>query len=145
MSVDTLSETARRAIFEALVAMAWADTQLEREEILAVQAAGRVLHLPQDALDALDAGPPSITQIIDAALTLEERRIVYTCASWLARVDDREESREASLLEELRQGFELDVSTAAALREDAHMLHVTTPGSTPWWQEIELLIERVLA
>ena len=145
VSVDTLSETARRAIFEALVAMAWADARLEREEILAVQAGGRVLNLPEDALDALDAGPPALAQIIEAELTTSEQRIVYTCAAWLARVDDRQESSEATLLESLREGFEMDEETAEALRDDAHMLHVTTPSSTPWWQEIELLIERVIA
>ncbi|MFK7985513.1 MAG: hypothetical protein AB8I08_05740 [Sandaracinaceae bacterium] len=145
MSVDSLSKPARRAIFEALVAMAWADARLEREEIFAVQAAGRVLHLPEDALDALDAGPPTIDDIVSAELSSGDRRIVYTCAAWLARVDDREDSSEAKLLDALRTGLDLDEDDAHTLREDAHMLHVTTPSSTPWWQEIELLIERVIA
>lgn len=144
MSVDSLSEPVRRAIFEALVAMAWADARLEREEILAVQAAGRVLHLPEDALDALDAGPPAIADIVKAELSSDERRIVYTCAAWLARVDDREDSSESKLLTDLREGLALEEGLAATLRDDAHMLHVTTPSSTPWWQEIELLIERVI-
>lgn len=144
VSVESLSEPTRRAIFEALVAMAWADAHLQREEILAVQAAGRVLHLPEDALDALDAGPPPIDDIVGADLTDADRRVVYTCAAWLARVDDREDSSEAQLLDALREGFGLADEDARTLRDDAHMLHVTTPSSTPWWQEIELLIERVI-
>ena len=125
--------------------MAWADTRLEREEILAVQAAGRVLKLPEDAIEALDAGPPPIARVLSAPLAEEDKRIVYGCAAWLARVDDHEGSGETDLLRELAEGLGLDAETARRLREGARDLHSTTPGSTPWWQELETLVERVAA
>ena len=60
MTLTRIRPPARRTIFEAMVAMAWADARIEREEVLAVQAAGRVLGLGEDVLDVLDAGAPAV-------------------------------------------------------------------------------------
>ena len=143
MQVSELSVPARRAIFEAMVAMAWADSRLEREEILAIRAAGRVLELPDDALDALDAGPPDVAEITGAQLDPSDKKLVYLCAAWLSSVDAREADDESSLLAELRAGLGLERSVAEGLRDDARMLHVTTPATMPWWEELESLIARV--
>lgn len=143
MSVKDLSTPTRRSIFEAMVAMAWADTRLEREEIYAVQAAGRVLGLPDDAVDALDAGPPPITKAGFEGLSAAERQLVYVCAAWLACVDAQESPDENQLLEELRQQLEIPAKTATDLRDGARVQHATTPPSVPWWQELDQLIGRL--
>lgn len=141
--VSELGTSARRAILEAMVAMAWADTRLEREEILAIQAAGRVLELPDDVLEALDAGPPEVAQIVHDDLSATERRLVYLCAAWVSTVDAREDEGERGLLLELASALGLTPAAATDLRDDARLLHATAPPSMPWWQELEALIERV--
>lgn len=133
---------ARRAIFEAMVAMAWADARIEREEILAVQAAGRVLDLPGDVLEALDAGPPSLSNLSVDALDEDGRRLVYLCAAWLASVDAREDADEESLLDELSRVLALDPVDATSLRDEARLLRVTAPSSMRWHEELDALIER---
>ncbi|MCB9596551.1 MAG: TerB family tellurite resistance protein [Sandaracinaceae bacterium] len=145
MSAKQLGGAARRAIFEALVAMAWADARLEREEILAIQAAGRVLSLPDDALDALDEGAPPVSQIANASLDARERELVYLCAAWLASVDGRDDPGEDGLLSELRAALGIDPARATSLRDDARLLHATVPSSMPWWQELERLIASAAA
>ena len=145
MSVRDLSAPARRAIFEAMVAMAWADTVLDRNEILAVQAAGRLLELPDDVLDALDAGPPPTERIGGADLDARERRLVYVCAAWLSVVDDNESADEGSLLRELREALGLAPSDATDLRDEARALHLQTSGSTPWYEELANLIDQASA
>lgn len=140
MSTD-LSPSARRAIFEAMVATAWADTRLERAEILAIKAAGRVLALPDDALEALDAGPPSV-RTLGAGLDAAERRLVYLCAAWVGAVDGHENDDEDTLLRELREALALEPPTATELRDEARALHAQTSGSTPWYEELTQLIER---
>ncbi len=141
MSARDLPAATRRAIFEALVAMAWADARLEREEILAIQAAGRLLALPDDVLDALDAGPPSVGAIGSGGLDAGDRELVYLCAAWLSSVDGREDEGEEGLLAELRSALRLDPVRATALRDDARLLHATVPSSMPWHQELERLIQ----
>ncbi len=141
MSARDLGVPARRAIFEALCAMAWADARLEREEIQAIQAAGRVLALPDDVLDALDAGPPTVAQIASARLSPSDRDLVYLCAAWLSSVDGREDAGEEGLLSALGAALGLDPVRATGLRDDARLLHATVPSSMPWWQELERLIE----
>ena len=136
-----LDPATRRAIFEALLAMAWADARLEREEILAIQAAGRVLALPDDVLDALDAGPPPVARIAAAGIDARSRELVYLCAAWLASVDGREDVSEAGLLSELRGALGIAPARAQALHDDARVLHATVPASMPWWQELERLID----
>ena len=46
MKIESLSDEARQAAFEAMVAMAWADAHLTREEVFAVRAAGELLTTP---------------------------------------------------------------------------------------------------
>jgi len=140
-AVDALSTSARRAILEALLAMAWADTRLEREEILAVQAAGRVLDLPDDVLDALDAGPPPVARIAHDELTDRDRELVYLCAAWLSSVDGREVDAEEGLLDELGAALGIVGPRATELRDDARLLHATVSPTTPWWGELNDLIE----
>lgn len=141
MSVRDLGAPTRRAIFEALVAMAWADARIEREEVDAIRAAGRVLSLPDDVLDALDAGPPTVAHIGGDALSATDRDLVYLCAAWLSSVDGREDDGEEGLLDELRTVLRIDPVRATALRDDARLLHATVPSSMPWYQELERLIE----
>lgn len=140
-AVDSLSTSARRAILEGLLAMAWADSRLEREEILAVQAAGRVLDLPDDVLDALDAGPPAVAQIAHDDLTPRERELVYLCAAWLSSVDGREVESEEGLLFELGAALGIEGPRSTELRDDARLLHATVSSTTPWWGELNDLIE----
>lgn len=141
MSTSDLSAPVRRAIFEAMVATAWADTVLERAEILAVKAAGKVLELPDDVLEALDAGPPSV-RTLGAGLDDAERKLVYLCAAWVGAVDGHENEDEDVLLRELREALALDASTATMLRDEARTLHAQTTGSTPWYEELTNLIAR---
>ena len=142
MSVAELSAPVRRAIFEGLVAMAWADTHLDRAEILAVHAAGELLQLPDDALDTLDEGAPSVDSVANPELSAAERRLVYLCAAWLATIDGREAPSEERLLGRLGEALEIGATDATALRDEARQLHLTTSPTVPWWEEIEGLIER---
>lgn len=140
--VAGLSASARRAILEAMVAMAWADARLEREEIMAIQAAGRVLELPDDVLDALDAGPPAVEAIAHDDLEPTERELVFLCAAWMSSVDSHEDGGEEGLLRELAERLEIPAKEATRLRDDARTLHVSVPSSMPWWEELSTLIER---
>jgi hypothetical protein len=139
-AVEGIRRDARRAIFEAMVALAWADTRIEREEILAVQAAGRLLALADDALDALDAGPPDLSAMHCDGLDEHERRLVYLCAAWLACVDAREEPSEDETLEELRSVLGMSMSEATELRDDARVLRSRAPASLRWHEELASLI-----
>jgi aspartate ammonia-lyase len=140
-----ISAPARRTIFEVMVAMAWADARIEREEVLAVQAAGRVLQIPGDAIDALDQGIPSIRSIDVAPLDRHERKLVYLCAAWLACVDANEEASEESLLEELRAALAIASTEATELRDEARYLRATSPASLRWHEELTSLIANASA
>ncbi len=143
--MSELSVPARRAIFEAMVAMAWADARIEREEVLAVQAAGRVLEIPGDVLDALDEGPPSVRALAVAPLSVTERKLVYLCAAWLGSVDAHEDGREEALLEELARALALAAAQSAVLRDEARMLRATTPPSVRWHEELGRLLTSATA
>lgn len=145
MPTAALSDTARRTIFEAMVAMAWADSKVEREEVLAVQAAGRVLAVTDDVLDALDAGPPALTSLNVTALEPDERELVYVCAAWLATVDEREDASESETLGQLSEVLGLETGRASDLRKQAHSLRRETASAVPWWEELEELLGRVRA
>ncbi len=142
MSSKNIGTPARRAIFEAMVAMAWADARIEREEVLAVQAAGRVLDLPEDVIDTLDAGPPPIQKLSVSSLSPPEKRLVYLCAAWLACVDAREDEDEDKVLEELREVLGLNELQATTLRDDARLLRAKTPASVHWHEELSTLIDQ---
>jgi hypothetical protein len=139
--MTTIAMPVRRAIFESVCAVAWADARIEREEVLAVQAAGRLLRIPDDALDALDAGPPDIGAIDVGALSGDERKLVYLCAAWLACVDAREEHSEDQLLEELAGVLTIEDSEATSLRDEARVLRATAPASLRWHEELAKLID----
>lgn len=143
--METIGTPARRAIFEAMVAMAWADTRVEREEVLAMQAAGRVLAIPGDALDALDAGPPSVGALAGADLSERDRKLVYLCAAWLSSVDAREDRDEEALLRELASALGIVGAESRRLRDDARLLRATTPPTTRWHEELETLIRKAAA
>lgn len=128
-----------------MVAVAWADSRIEREEVAAIQAAGRVLELPDDAVDALDAGPPQIRHIAHDDLSSGERELVYLCAAWMALVDGYEDTGETGLLDELGGALGVDASRALALGDDARVLHATVPPSVTWWEELAKLIETAQA
>lgn len=140
MNIDALSDETRQAAFEAMVAMAWADAHLTREEIFAVRAAGQLLSLSSDALDALDAGPPDLSGLPIEDLKWADRRLVYLCAAWMAVVDGREDDVEGALLAELRERLDVPLEEATTLREDARMMHVTAPSSMPWYEELAAVI-----
>lgn len=145
MKIESLSDEARQAAFEAMVAMAWADAHLTREEVFAVRAAGELLTLDADVLDALDAGPPDLDALPVAALKRTDRRVVYLCAAWMATVDGREDDVEGALLASLRERLEIDPEEASALRDDARMMHVTAPSSMPWYEELAAVIRAAAA
>ena len=140
MKIESLSDEARQAAFEAMVAMAWADAHLTREEVFAVRAAGELLTLDADVLDALDAGPPDLSSLPIEGLEWADRRLVYLCAAWMAVVDGREDDVEGALLAELRERLDVPHEEAATLREDARMMHVTAPSSMPWYEELAAVI-----
>lgn len=143
--MDTIGVPTKRAIFEAMVAMAWADARVEREEVLAMQAAGRVLDIPDDALDALDAGPPSIHALAGAGLDEADRKLVFLCAAWLSSVDAREDADEEVLLDELASALDIGGSESHRLRDDARLLRATTPPTMRWHEELEALIREAAA
>ena len=75
--VDRFAPLLRRAVFDAIRAMAWADGRLEREEILAVSAAAKTLKLPARSAKPhahgahskkLLALPPHVEKAIQATL-----------------------------------------------------------------------------
>lgn len=145
MIIPDLPIWTRRAIFEAMVAMAWADTRIEREEVLAIQAAGRVLDIPEDVLEALDAGAPRVEHMVEHIvhedLSTRDKELVYICAAWLSTVDAHEDIGEAGLLHELQNALAIEPKAASALRDTARELHIGTPSNVPWWEELERLIE----
>ena len=143
--MNTIGVPTKRAIFEAMVAMAWADARVEREEVLAMQAAGRVLDLPGDALDALDAGPPSLATLGDAGLEEGDRKLVFLCAAWLSSVDAREDEDEEALLGQLASALGIADAESHRLRDDARLLRATTPPSMRWHEELETLIRKAAA
>lgn len=143
--MDTIGAPTRRAIFEAMVAMAWADARVEREEVLAMQAAGRVLDIPGDALDALDAGPPSLDALAAAGLDGRDSKLVFLCAAWLSSVDAREDEDEEALLDELAAALGIEDPERHRLRDDARLLRATTPPTMRWHEELETLIRKAAA
>lgn len=143
--MDTIGGPTKRAIFEAMVAMAWADARVEREEVLAMQAAGRVLDIPGDALDALDAGPPSLDALAAAGLDEADRKLVFLCAAWLSSVDAREDEDEEALLVQLASALGIAAAESQYLRDDARLLRATTPPSMRWHEELETLIRKAAA
>lgn len=142
MNATDISAGAKRAIFEAMVSVAWADAQLQREEVLAVVAAAEHLGLattPEAVYARLDRGAAAVAELEVDGLSLEERRLLYLCAAWVASVDDKELDSETAYLDRLQEMLDLDADRAAELHRAAQRLHEDGPKALTWWQELEAL------
>ncbi|MCC6878109.1 MAG: hypothetical protein IT378_27600 [Sandaracinaceae bacterium] len=138
-ALNELGGSARRAIFDAMTATAWADTRLADEELLALEAVAGALELDGASLRALRSGPPSLERLSAVELTSRERRVVFACAAWLATVDAKESAGEDVVLDRLRGALALAPDEATALRDKARAV----PREPPWAAHLESLIADV--
>lgn len=143
MNATEISTGAKRAIFEAMVSVAWADARLQREEVLAVVAAAEHLGLamtPEAVYARLDRGAAAVAELDVEALDLGERRLLYLCAAWVASVDDKELDAETAYLDRLQETLGLEADRAEELHRAAQHLHEDGPKALTWWEELEALL-----
>jgi aspartate ammonia-lyase len=145
---------ARLSIFEAAVAVARADRFLAGEEARALEVLADALQVPvkPDELDALLAGDHDGAPVFGSLDELDagSRRLVYSCAVWMANVDDEEAAAESLVLDEIRASLGLDDEVVRGARATVANLgaerteYVPRSEQLPWWEEFDQLLLRIM-
>ncbi|RLB63762.1 MAG: hypothetical protein DRI90_06150, partial [Deltaproteobacteria bacterium] len=117
-----------------LVAMAWADGELQDEEKAGIRTAADTMNLNQELRDRLEGymeeAPPLAALKLDE-LTPQDAEFAYVAAAWLARVDDSVEEEEWDLLAEIGELLEMDIDRREVLTKLA--LDLEPPGKDESW------------
>ncbi len=117
-----------------LVAMAWADGELQDEEKVGIRTAADTLNLSQELRDRLEGfmeEAPPLRDLKLAELAPQDAEFAYVAAAWLARVDDSVEEEEWDLLAEIGELLEMDIDRREELTKFA--LDLEPPGEGESW------------
>lgn len=149
-AIDAIGIEARHVLLEVMMAMAWADRQLQPEERQAAQAAAIALGLvlPADRdLTSPDRRPIPPEELEVAALPDRDRDIIYVCAAWMAMADSVEQPEEAEMLRRLRRKLAVPEDRAQALERRAVELRARQAATkATWWRSFDrLVVEAVRA
>jgi uncharacterized membrane protein YebE (DUF533 family) len=134
----TISGTACVETLTALVALAWADGQLEDREKAGVRGAVEVLNLTKEMRERLEktlAAPAEVDQILVESLTPRDRAFTYVAAAWMCGADDEVHEKEEAALDQLARHLGIDAVRKAELERIAREIEPILPGTTRKWSD----------
>ncbi|MBW2454751.1 MAG: TerB family tellurite resistance protein [Deltaproteobacteria bacterium] len=133
----TIGVAACTEVMGLLVTMAWADGELQDEEIAGIRSAADTLNLSQELRDRLEGYIEEAPLPSDLSLdTLSKRdaEFAYVAAAWLARVDDSVEEEEWDLLAEIGEVFKMaSWSCSRRSRTPSRTKRSSSPSSELTW------------
>lgn len=113
----------RRAMLQALVAVAWADEKLHDKEEEVIEALIGAFELPDDeaqAIRSFAATPRSLEDVPLTELSAHDRRLLLQHAVLLSYVDGDPAESELRLIDDLVARLRIAASEAAPLLAAAH-------------------------
>ena len=109
-------------VLAAMVAMAWADGELqgdERDGLLEAAAALNISKELRARVDTFVEEAPRVAQLSFAGWSERDRAFAFVAAAWMAHVEGGVVDAEQSLLDEIGTALTLDTDRRAALAEIA--------------------------
>jgi uncharacterized membrane protein YebE (DUF533 family) len=132
--------------FLALVAIGWADKQLQRVEIAGLTRAAKDAGLDGAALSEIEAATKSQTDLsaLDfSSLSQWEQVLTYALAAWIAEVDGVVSTSENDMLGELGKKLGLPDTLRARASVAAHDIACLPEGGRPDKYDFQKLIARL--
>jgi uncharacterized membrane protein YebE (DUF533 family) len=128
-----------------LVAMAWADGQLDEEERVGLHDAAQTLNLPKELRERMESFAEKKLSVDDVKLDLLkgiERDFAYVASAWMANVAHGLDDSEIAMLEEIGQRLGLDEARQGELAGMALDLAAPEAGES-WSQGIRQLFSAI--
>lgn len=101
----------KRESFMAIVAVAWADGRMSRDEAAGLTRAAKACGLSDDDVAAIDQaakeGGAKLEDFDTTSLSGWERALTYAIAAWLARLDGVVDATERESLKQLGKALDL--------------------------------------
>ena len=147
----TISGDACVETLALLIAMAWADGQLEPREREGILAAASVFNLTKELRDRLEEllqTPISVDELLVEGLTARDKAFAYVAAAWLSGVDADVDAKETALLGKLAGllGFsEARRTELAQIARDLEPLRKHDKHDASWANEIVALFQAIPA
>ena len=132
--------------FLALVAIGWADKQLQRVEITGLLRAAKEAGLDGAALAEIEAATKTKTDLSSldfASLSQWEQVLTYALAAWIAEVDGVVSTSETELLADLGQKLGLPVPLRSRAAVAAHDIACLPEGGRPDKYDFQKLVARL--
>jgi len=132
--------------FLALVAIGWADKQLQRVEITGLARAAKDAGLDAAALAEIEAATKTKTDLSSldfSSLSQWEQVLTYALAAWIAEVDGVVSTSETELLADLGQKLGLPVPLRARAAVAAHDIACLPEGGRPDKYDFQKLVARL--
>lgn len=130
-----------------LVAMAWADGNLDDEEREGIRAAATTFNLKKDLRDRLetfmDKARP-ISELELGELVGRDAEFAYVASAWMARIYEGIHEKEESLLDEIGKALKIGDERAEELKKLATDLSAPKDGET-WSKGIAKLFKAIPA
>jgi tellurite resistance protein len=142
----TISGRACTETLSLLIAMAWADGRLDDSEAQGVRGATQVLNLTKEQRDRVEtmlAAPVPLAQIGLSALSARDQAFAYVAAAWMAHIDNKLDSKEEAMLDELGTKLGFSRERQQELVTISRGLEGLPAGARNWGQEITKLFKAI--
>lgn len=145
--IREISPTTRQNIFEVMVKMTWADNVITKEEAMVMEVTAEALQLDLELAEITESITQNEIELENLhAMSEADRELTYTCAAWLAEVDEDIAQEELQLLEEIREELGISEERAETLQQNVQEIRqqkadlVPQWEQFPWWEEFERLL-----
>lgn len=144
----TIGVHACTEILALLVTFAWADGKLLSQEKEGVREAAKVLNLPKnlrDRLEALIEKPMPFQQLLLEDLSTRDKAFAFVAAAWMTGVDGDVDDKEKALLDALAERLGFGEAHERELLAHAHDLAHLRKGKSKnqWADELVTLFKAI--
>jgi uncharacterized membrane protein YebE (DUF533 family) len=143
----TISVRACTETLALLVAMAWADGNLDDDEREGIRDAAKTLNLPKELRDRLERymeEAPPLDELELGAMSKREQEFAFVASAWLANLSEGIVDEEQELLDEIAAEVELDEARQDELTSLATELDPPAAGES-WAKAIQQLFSAIAA
>jgi len=142
----TVSGRACGETLALLIVMAWADGKLDDAEKDGIMGAAKVLNLPRETrerVDALIAAKGAVADLKVGDLSARERAFAYVAASWMAGIDEYVHTKEKEVLEQVAGTLSFTEEQTAELAGIASKLERLPEGKQNWAEHVTALFRAI--